>query len=430
MNFTVLIIAVIILIFLAAFFSCTETAITTITQTETRSLSPEKHKSSLWLIANREKIVSTCLVGTNLVNNITSSLVTAYTINNFTNKNATKISTLIITVLIIFFAEILPKSLATQKALPIVRFTTPVLQLLRYIFLPISFLLSLISNTVLKMLSSFSKEKYYKITDEQLQILVDISTEDGALSLDEQNLLSGAIRLRDLKLRNIITPIFEMNYVNARAKINEAVRIFSETKVSRLPVCTNDDSNSIVGILHYKDILFNEDTNIQISSLMRDVIFVPETAGIFKVIDIMQSKRSNIIIAIDEYGHNVGLATMDDIITAVFGTIKDEYDITNESDITAIDATHFRLSGEAKLFDINRELDLSHSLDLNLQSDFYDTIAGLILEKNEVLPKEGDIITIDEIDFKIEKVKNRKIEWLIADTTKVLKRKKLEELNE
>lgn len=426
-DFIILMITTAVLIFCAAFFSCTETAITAVTQTEKHGLIPEKHAATIHLLSIRDEIVSATLVGTNLVNNITTSLVTAFTLNNFSNKNATKISTIIITVLIIFFAEILPKSLATQKALPIVKTCTPILQVVRYIFFPISAFLNLISNAILKVLAVFHKEKHLDITDEQLQILVDISAEDGALSFDEEKLLTGAIRLRDLKLRNIVTPIFEMKFVNARVKIPEAVAVFRETKVSRLPVCSNNDSNAVVGILHYKDILFNEEET-SITSIMRDVVFVPETASIFKVIDIMQSKHTNIIIAIDEYGHNVGLATMDDIITAVFGTIQDEYDTVNKSDITAIDATHFRIAGEAKLYDINRELDINHTLNIDLQSDFYDTIAGLILETSEVLPNKNDIITIAGIDFKIEKITDRKIETVIADITKLLKKKKAENI--
>lgn len=430
MNFFILSVVVAGLLFLAAFFSCTETSITAVSKTEKRSLSPDKNKGTLDLLSIKDEIVSATLVGTNLVNNIITSLVTAFTIDNFSSQNATKISTFVITILIIFFAEILPKSLATQKALSITKATTPILKIVRYVFWPITFILSLVSNAVLKVVSFFSSEKNYTITDEQLQILVDISTEDGALSLDEQNLLTGAIRLRDLKLRNIITPNFEIKYVDASASISTAVKEFCQTKFSRLPVCTNNDTNSIVGILHYKDVLFNENITHPVTSIMRDVVFVPETASIFTVIDIMQSKRTNIIIAIDEYGQNAGLATMDDIITAVFGTIKDEYDEITENNITTIDATHFRISGEAKLFDINRELDLVHTLNINLQSDFYDTLAGLILEVSEILPNEGDVITIDDIDFKIEKIIDRKIETVIADTTRLLKKKKLEKLNE
>lgn len=424
MDFLILIIIVVFLIFFASFFSCTETAITSISETEKRKLSPEKDKLTLHLISARNNVVSSTLVGTNLINNLTTSLVTAYTIDNFKNPNATTISTIIITLLIILFAEILPKSFATFKALSIIKITTPILQFVRILFTPITVVLELISNFVLKLLSKLSKKKDYSITGEQLQVLVDISTEDGTLTQDEQNLLTGAIHLRDLKLRNIATPIFEMEYINSELKISEAVSKFCETKFSRLPVCVNDNTNNILGILHYKDILFNEAGDKKVDSIMRSAVYVPETASTFKVIDIMTKERTNIIIAIDDYGHNTGVATMDDIITAVFGTIKDEYDMSEEKEIVELDATHFRIKGDAYLYDINREFSLNNSLDINLQSDFYDTIAGLILETSEVLPNKGDIITVNNIDFKIEKIQNRKIESVIADITKILKMKK------
>lgn len=425
MNFIILIIVVLVLLFLAAFFSCTETAITSINKTDERKLSPEKNKTTLYLISIKDKIVASTLVGTNLVNNITTSIVTAFTIKHFSNiKNSKIISTIIVTFLIILFAEILPKSLATYKPLEIIKVNTPALQIMRYIFLPITCALNIISRVVLKFFSLFSKNKRGELTGELLQVLVDMSVEDGALSLDEQNLLTGAIHLRDLKLRNIITPVIEMDYIDSKMNVAEAVKFFCETKYSRLPVCGDDDTNSVLGVVHYKDILFTENKNVKITELMREAVFVPETAGMFKVIDIMKSERTNIIIAIDEHGQNVGVATMDDIITAVFGTIKDEYDDADEKDIVPIGATRFKIRGDAKLYDINRELDIDNALDVDLKSDFYDTIAGLILETSEILPEEGSVISIDNIDFKIEKIEERKIHTVIADTARLLKTKK------
>lgn len=425
MSFIMLIIIVVVLLFLAAFFSCTETAITSVSKADERKLSPEKNKVTLYLISIKDKIVSATLVGTNLVNNITTSIVTAFTINYFANvKNAKIISTLIITFLIIFFAEILPKNLATHKPLEITKISTPILRSVRYIFMPITFALSVISNAVLKFFSLFNKNKRGKITGEILQILVDMSVEDGALSLDEQNLLTGAIHLRDLKLRNIVTPVIEMDYIDSKTNVTDAVKFFCETKYSRLPVCEDNDPNSVLGVLHYKDILFTENKNTKIIELMREAVFVPETASMFKVIDIMKTERTNIIIAIDEYGQIVGIATMDDIITAVFGTIKDEYDDVEEKDIIRIGATHFKIRGDTKLYDINRELDINNALDVDLKSAFYDTIAGLILEVSEILPDEGTIVSIDNIDFKISKIEDRKIQTVIADTTRLLKIKR------
>ena len=421
MEFLLVSFAVVLLIFLAAFFSCTETAITGITKTDTRKLSPEKNKSTLKLIERRSKIVSSALVGTNLVNNIAASIVTVFTMSYFSHKNATTISTAILTVLIIFFAEILPKNLATHKPLEITQKATPFLKAAYYIFLPVTFLLDILSSIVLKCLSLFNKKDTTAITDEQLQTLVDMSAEDGALNLDEQNLLTGAIHLRDLKLRNIVTPVFEMQYINANIKLSQAIEKFCTTKFSRLPVCADDDTNSVLGILHYKDILFNSNESVRVTELMREAVFVPETVGMFRVIETMKTKHTNIIIAIDEYGRNAGLATMDDIITAVFGTVKDEYDIGEEKEIIRLGATRFRIKGDAKLYDINRELSMHTACDINLKSEFYDTIAGFILETVEVLPNEGEVITIENIEFTIEKIEDRKIESILVNTSKLKK---------
>lgn len=407
---------VLILFFLAAFFSCSETAITSVTNTEKRSLHAKKNKTTLRLLSIKDQIVSATLVGTNIVNNSIAGIVTAFTIGHFTSKHATTISTILVSILLIFFAEILPKSLAAYRSLPIVKAVSPILQIVRYVFSPITFVLGVISNFVLKILSQYRKKGISDITDEKLQTLIDISFEDGALNQDEKKLLTGAIRLRDLKLRNIVTPVFELAVINDSANIQEAIDVFCTTKFSRLLVCKNNNKNEVIGMVHYKDILFNEDMNRPITEIMRSVEFLPESVSVLKIITVMKTKQIAMVIAIDEYGQSAGIATIDDIITAVFGSIQDEYDDNEDNDILQVSAHLFKLAGDTKLFDLNKTLALN-GVHVELNSNFYDTVAGFILEHTDDIPKERERIVIQDIEFEIEKVIDRKIECIVMNTS-------------
>ncbi|PIE98030.1 MAG: hypothetical protein CR988_05245 [Treponema sp.] len=415
--FIIIIAEVVILLISAGFFSCTETAITAITATEYRKLNqnPKKNKLTIKLIQTKDKIVSTTLVGTNLMNNLLTSLVTAFTISHFKNvPNAKIISTAIIAFLVIFFAEILPKTFATARALEITKFSSNILNFFRILFFPVTWTLGVISKYVLRLFAFFHRDKNSSLTKEQLRALIDIGSEDGAVNDDAQNLLTGAVRLRDLKLKEILKQRANIKGVYVNASIPEIIKIFRESKFSRLPVFGSKDANAIIGIIHYKDLLFKKDSGITgIAEIKRDAVYVPATASVFSVIKTMNKEHVNMVIAIDEHGETAGLVTMDDITAAVFGTVKDEYyendGHTLKQKITPIDNTHLKIDGETDLYTINEALNVS------LHSNHYNTIAGLLLEKAEILPDEGETLTIEKIMFTIEKIDERKIISVIAD---------------
>ncbi|EFW37169.1 hemolysin family protein [Treponema phagedenis] len=408
----IIIIETIILIVCAGFFAGTETAITAIGRADVRKLSKQKQKSSVrltHLVRIKDRIVTTTLIYTNFINMLASALITAFTIEMFGN-NYLFIATIITTSLIILFAEIIPKAVCAYYPVLIGKRASAILYFFYILLYPVVLFFSGLSGITIKLFSGTHK-KIRNISEEELKALIKISTEDGAVKDGENYLLSKATRLRNLKLRNIMTTRTDIIAVEHDVSIDEIMQKFRESRFSRLPVYdkTND---SIIGIIHYKDVLFYKTAkkHDSIISLIRETTFVPETSNVFSVIKAMKNSKHNMAIVIDEHGGTAGLITMDDIIAAVFGTIQDEYGGASVNyGLRLIGKSRLHFSGEMPIAKLNEIL---HA---QLSSEYYDTMGGLLLEAFEQLPAPNSSITINGILFTVKKVMNRQITSIIAD---------------
>ena len=205
--------------------------------------------------------------------------------------------------------------------------------------------------------------------------------------------------------------------LDINSSLENMVSIFRKTMFSRLPVYKGE-KDKIIGSVHYKDILFYRSHNAEmdINKIIRRALFIPKTANIFSAIKTMSKNKRNMAFVIDEYGSTAGLITIDDISTAIFGSIQDEYSKTKTNPLSGmkiVDGTHILIPGAVPIIQLNS------ILNTDFHSDYNDTIGGLILETAEYLPKEGELITIGEVDFKVEKVETSKIISLIADVSKL-----------
>lgn len=410
----------ILLLFSAAFFSGSETAITAITHTEYRALKKSRNKKDkklLRLIEIKDKIVTTTLIGTNAVNMLLSSLVTAFTINNF-GSYYVPLAAAITTVCIILFAEIIPKAIAACRAVSFSRNCASMLGFCCKIIFPLVAFFSFLSNMVIAVLSGKQRGTTKKvISEDQLKDLVKISREDGAFETSGHILLNRAIHLRNIKIRNIMKKRADISYLNISDTNEEIIKTFRSSKFSRLPVLDSD--NNVFGLVHYKDILFymTNGKEINIKEIMKTPIFIPETVNIFSVIKAMNAKKRNMAFVIDEHGYFTGLITMDDAVSAILGKTQDEYshtEINPLQKLKVLDQEHIRIPGDMQISQLN---DL---LNTDFSSLYYDTVGGLILEKAEYLPDEGTKIEIGKMEFTIEKIKDRKIVSVKADIKKVL----------
>ena len=321
MHILLLVGTITLLLICAAFFAGAETAVTAISRAEYRTLKkmPTKNAQRLaYLVEIKEKIVTTTLIGTNFVNTFTASLTTSFTVAVF-GVGAIPVATLCIALLIIIVAEIFPKAAAAEHPVAFGMRTALPLLVLYHLLLPLIIFFTVLSKAVRFFCSATESRQPAVLKKQDLQLLVRIAHVDGAVTEGEETLLENALIVQHLKLRNIMTPKTAIVSVSIHDSYGQIVKKLQATTFSRLPVC-DKTGLCIIGIVHYKDILFNRELEhpLPLSGVMRPAVFVPDTASVFSVIRVMNNHRQNMLIAVNEHGSVTGLITMDDITAAVF----------------------------------------------------------------------------------------------------------------
>jgi len=413
-NLVIMLVEFVGLLVLAAFFSSAETAITAIDNYECNALKKSRKKNDKrvsFLIKEKEKIVSTTLIATNFFNMLLSSVVTVFTIE-IIGIWYLPVTTAVTTVVIIVFAEIIPKTLSTYYALAIVRKTSILLYLVYIICYPFVFIFSLLSNFVIWALHLLYGKEKKQLTEEELKELINIGKEDGALLGNEHNLLKKAMHLKNMKIKSLMTKTPKIVFVKESSSFEDVINAFRESNFSRLPVLSNDEK-TFLGLIHYKDVLFNFNEEWNLSKVMKTALFIPESSSIFSIIKLMNQEKRNMVFVIDESGDVLGLLTMDDIIALICGKSKDEYRQGSEeaksSSIKHLQNGTIEVDPSLPLGEIN-EL-----LGTNFSSLYYESLTGLILEKCQYLPKMGDTIEFENVEVKIASVKGSKIESVIIE---------------
>lgn len=412
MNTTLIITAatLIILLSFSAFFSASETALSSISKVQLRQLKKSKTKKDRLLVkilTDPSRMLTTLLIGNNIVNIWSSSIATAFAISLFGNE-AIGISTLIMTVIIVIFSEITPKTFATNDPSKLARTIAPAVDIVQRLLFPLVFLFSGMNFFLIKILKRFSPGTSHLLTEDELKTMMDVGKREGILEAREHALLKKAFDFTELKLREIMTPRTEIAAINIDSGIEEICEQFKKHQFSRMPVFTNS-IDSIQGMIHYKDILFLRETKKEYSlqNLIRPVLFVPESQSTFDLLQEMEYAHQNMAVIIDEHGGTSGLVTIDDALAAVFGGIHDEYD-QGETEplemVQILDASHLIVPGDLKLADLNA------LLKTDLDSDYYETVGGFIMETAGKLPSRGDRIRYNNILFQIDKQTNRKIQ--------------------
>ncbi len=402
-----------LLLFFAAFFSSAETAITAISDSEYRTYKKSRKKRDrtiTYLIEQKEKIVSSTLIMTNFLHMLLSSIVTVFTLEvlgSFYIPHATACTT----VLIIIFAEIIPKTLATHFSLSIIKKTAPILFLLYVLSYPLVLIFSYLSRSIVFCLKFVQKEKDEKMSERELKKLIDISMKDGAILSAEYTLLKKAVHLKSIKIKSLMTKRSKIIYVLENDSQERVIETFKMSNFSRLPVL-NAEGSAFLGLIHYKDVLFNLNTPPPtIKHIMKSPIFVPESSNVFSIIKLMNSEKRNMVFVIDDEGDVLGLLTMDDILSLVCGKAEDEYSQNSDDEtksIKYIDKESIEVDPSISLEELN-EL-----IGTNFSSLYYESLSGLILERCQHLPKEKELIELDGIKIEIVKVKNAKIERVLV----------------
>lgn len=397
----------VLLLFLSAFFSSAETAMTTVNHIRIKSLAEQGNKKAerlLHILDNKPKMLSTVLIGNNIVNISASSLTTTLVISLFGNA-AVGIATGVLTLLVLIFGEITPKTLATIHAEPLALSYAGIITLLMKILTPVIFLVNKLSFGLMKLLRIDPNAKASSITEHELRTLVEVSHEEGVIESEEHQMINNVFDFGDSKAMDIMVPRIDITYVQADSSYEEVINIFKTNRFTRLPVI-EDSTDNIIGILNMKELLIlDSQEDFSIRRIMKEPFFTFEHKNTSALLDEMRSKSINFAIVLDEYGATAGLITLEDILEEIVGDINDEYSGRDEVEIVElIPQKEYMLSGSLKLDDMNE------ALSLNLISEDYDSLGGYIIEHLEdQLPEIGESIqTEDGVRLEVTEVdKNR-----------------------
>ena len=401
-------VSLLILLGLSAFFSSAETAMTTVNKLRIKSLSEEGNKRAALLeriIEDKGKLLSTILIGNNIVNISASSLTTILTISLF-GSNAIGIATGIITLLVLLFGEITPKTLATMHAEKISMAYTPIIYALMHVLTPVIFLVDLLSKGILKILRIDPNQKAQPMTEHELRTIVDVSHEDGVIETEEKQMIYNVFDLGDSQAKDIMIPRIDMTFVNVNCSYDELIQIFNEEHYTRYPVY-EDSTDTIIGTINVKDlIMLDSKEKFSVRDILREPYFTYEHKHISDLLLEMREHSINFAIVLDEYGATAGLLTLEDILEEIVGEIRDEYDEGEEEMLTTIvEGREYVALGSAKLEDLDDELDLG------LSSEDYDSIGGFIIEQLDRLPELGEVIDPTEsIRLVVDKITKNRIE--------------------
>ena len=417
-------ITLVVLLGLSAFFSAAETSLTTITPIKIRSLIESGNKRAVALQKVTEqhgKMLSSILISNNVVNISASSLATTMAISIWGNY-AVGIATGVLTLLILLFGEITPKNIAMINAESLALFYAPIINGLMWIMTPVIFLIDSISGLFLKILHIDPGHKRL-MTENELRTYVDVSHEDGVIESEEKEIINNLFDFSDSVAKDIMIPRIDMVTIEENAGYDELMAVFRECMYTRIPVY-KDDRDNIIGLVNIKDfILVNDVETFHVADIIRDAYYTYEFKKTADLLMEMKETTNNVAFVLSEYGACAGMITLEDLLEEIVGEIRDEYDEDEDEFIKKVGKDAYLIDGNRKLDDINDELDT------NLESEDYDSIAGLVLQILDRMPTVGEeVITEDGVRIKVETVHQNRITKVLLrlpeESTEVLEQSK------
>ena len=413
-------IVLIVLLLLSAFFSSAETSLVTVNQIRMRSLADEGNKKAarvLKITSNSSKMLSAILIGNNIVNIFASSLATTITLQLWGNRFVS-LTTGILTLLVLIFGEITPKTIATSHAEKIAMTYSGVISLLIKVLTPVIFIINKLANGFLFILGLDPGKKAASITEDELRTIVDVSHE-GVIEKEERQMIKNVFDFGDSQAKDVMIPRIDMTCVSIDSRYDEIISVFRNDKYTRLPVY-EDSVDNVIGIINVKDLLLCEDkASFNVRDILRKPYYTYEFKKTSELMEELKKTSNNFTIVIDEYGSTVGMITLEDLLEEIVGEIRDEYDGDEVDDIIKVNDTEYIFSGTARLNDIEEYIELP-DIETDHESD-YDSISGFIIDSLKRLPVLGDEVTIGNLRFVVEGcTKNRitKVHAYILDTKK------------
>ena len=398
---------ILLCIVLSAYFSATETAFSTFNKIRMKNLAEKGDKKAsraLQLAENYDTLISTILIGNNIVNILGASLATLYVGTLIANPDlATTASTIVMTLLVLTFGEICPKTVAKNIPEKFALFSTPFISLLVFIFKPLTVIFKGIQNGLGKL---FKNEEDQGMTEEELISIIEEAAEEGDLDEEESSLIKSAIEFNELDVGDVFTPRIDITAVRSDITKEALAEVFTESGYSRIPIY-DEDLDNITGIVYYKDFFSTcVGTKVEISDIVKPVMYVTKTQKINDVLKDLQEKQLHMAVVTDEYGSTAGIVTLEDIVEEIVGEIWDEHDEIIE-EIKTVGDGEYIVSGMANLEKLCEELDL----ELDDEQDA-TTVNGWAMQILDRIPEEGDSFEEQGLTVRVLKMDGRRIEDL------------------
>lgn len=406
-----IILGFVILFLLSAFFSGAETSITATGTGKLRTLQEQgKYKflnsTFQWLIDDTQEALTVCLIANNVVNISASALASSVVLNLF-GSSALVFVVPVMTVLIVILGEILPKSAAMVYSENVLIFASPILRILAFLISPIAWAMKKCVTGIGFLLHIDLGTQQVFVTRDEIEQVVKIGEESGALEASERRMIDGIIDFDETKVHEIMVPRTDMIFLEADNTLADAVKLFIEEGHSRIPVYEESPDN-IIGILYVKDTLKNlldSNLNCDVRNLLRKPIFVPETIRTAELLENMRREHIHIAIIVDEYGGVAGLVTMEDILEQIVGEIQDEYD-QETPEIQKLDDGSYLVQGVISLENLSEELGTE------FESEDAESLGGLVLTLSGSFPEEGEIFEYNGWQIKVEGLEDHRITML------------------
>ncbi len=399
-----------VLLVLSAFFSSAETALTTISAVKVRAMMEETPTGRVLtlqkILDNKSKLISAVLIGNNIVNISASSLMTSLVIRLWGNA-AVGIGTGILTLFVLIFGEIVPKTWAMCNNEKLALSYAKIIYLLMNILTPVIFIVDKISGFFLRLMH-IDPSSRTAMTETELKTYVDVSHEDGVIEQEEKKLIYNVFEFGDSVAKDIMIPRISMTTVDVNASYDELLGIFSESMYTRIPVYENERDNNI-GFVNVKDFLLVTDKGaFQIRDIIREGYYTYEYKKTADLLLEMRRVTSNVAIVLNEYGATVGMITIEDLLEEIVGEIRDEYDEDEAELLKKLGEFQYEVGGSMKLSDIN------DALNTTFESEDYDSIGGIMIELLDRFPTEGEeVITENGVSITATKVDNNRIETVV-----------------
>ena len=408
---TLMLFIILFCVIMSAYFSATETAFSTFNRIRLKNIAEKGNKRAtraLELAENYDTLISTILIGNNIVNILAASLATLLFTDllkgSYLAGFATTLSTIVMTLLVLTFGEISPKTIAKQIPEKFVLFSTPFISALVVVFTPLTFLFKHLQNGLGRLFKTAEEEQ--GMTEEELISIIEEATEEGDLDEEESTLIKSAIEFNELEISDVFTPRIDITAVRSDVTREAMAEIFTESGYSRIPIY-EDDLDNILGIVYYKDFYATcANTEIPLSEIIKPVMYVTKTQKINDVLKDLQEKQLHLAVVTDEYGSTAGIVTLEDILEEIVGEICDEHDEIIE-EIKEVGDKEYIVSGMANLEKLFEELDIELDEELDAM-----TVNGWAMSILDRIPEEGDSFEELGLTVRVLKMDGRRIEDL------------------